>query len=147
MWSLRWYISKVALKYSVPDVTFPSLKYDYDRNITAVLRLQISSLWIKQKGDYPGWVLPDRGQASQDRVTQSHKKGPWSTVMCVDVDVLQMLSGVLKHLWPASKSESRTVVSDSLWMGYTVHGILQGRILEWVTFPCSRGPSQPRDQT
>ena len=32
-------------------------------------------------------------------------------------------------------------------MNYTVHGILQARILEWVVFPCSRGPYQPRDQT
>ena len=32
-------------------------------------------------------------------------------------------------------------------MNYTVHGILQARILEWVAFPCSRGSSQPKDQT
>ena len=32
-------------------------------------------------------------------------------------------------------------------MDYTVHGILQVRILEWVAFPFSRGSSQPRDQT
>ena len=32
-------------------------------------------------------------------------------------------------------------------MDYTVHGILQARILEWVAFPCSRGSSQPKDQT
>ena len=32
-------------------------------------------------------------------------------------------------------------------MDYTVHGILQGRIPEWVAFPFSRGSSQPRDQT
>ena len=25
------------------------------------------------------------------------------------------------------------------------HGIFQSRILEWVTIPLSRGPSQPRD--
>ena len=30
---------------------------------------------------------------------------------------------------------------------YTVHGIPQARILEWVAFPFSRGSSQPRDQT
>ena len=30
---------------------------------------------------------------------------------------------------------------------YTVHGILQARILEWVAFPYSRGFSQPKDQT
>ena len=31
--------------------------------------------------------------------------------------------------------------------GSSVHGILQARILEWVTMPTSRGPSWPRDQT
>jgi len=30
-------------------------------------------------------------------------------------------------------------------MDYTVHGILQARILEWVAVPFSRG-SQPRDR-
>ena len=30
---------------------------------------------------------------------------------------------------------------------YTVHGILQARILGWVAFPFSRGSSHPRDQT
>ena len=28
---------------------------------------------------------------------------------------------------------------------YTVHGILQAKILEWVAFPVSRGSFQPRD--
>ena len=32
-------------------------------------------------------------------------------------------------------------------MAYTVHGILQVRILEWVALPFSRGSSQPRDRT
>ena len=37
----------------------------------------------------------------------------------------------------------------TLWdpMGYTVHGILQARILEWVAFPFPKGSSQPRDWT
>ena len=30
---------------------------------------------------------------------------------------------------------------------YTVDGILQARILEWVAFPFSRGSSQPRNRT
>ena len=30
---------------------------------------------------------------------------------------------------------------------FTVHGILQDRILEWVAFPFSRGSSQPRYRT
>ena len=32
-------------------------------------------------------------------------------------------------------------------MDYTVHGILQARILERIAFPFSRGSAQPKDQT
>ena len=42
------------------------------------------------------------------------------------------------------KSLSRPTLCDP--MDYTVQGILQVRILEWVAFPFSRGSSQPRDQ-
>ena len=37
----------------------------------------------------------------------------------------------------------------TLWdlMDYTVHRILQARILEWVAFAFSRGSSQPKDRT
>ena len=31
--------------------------------------------------------------------------------------------------------------------GFSLHGILQARILEWVAMPFSRGSSQPRDRT
>ena len=31
--------------------------------------------------------------------------------------------------------------------GFSVHGILQARILEWFAMPSSRASSQPRDQT
>ena len=45
-----------------------------------------------------------------------------------------------------SESESHSVMSDFLRpIDYTIHGILQARILEWVAFPFSRGSSQPRD--
>ena len=56
----------------------------------------------------------------------------------------QKVSIMLLGKW----SESHSVVSNSLpFMDYTVHGIIQARILEWVAFPFSRWPSQPRDQT
>ena len=46
------------------------------------------------------------------------------------------------------ESESRSVVSNCLdTMDYTVHGILQARIQEWVAFPFSRASLQPRDWT
>ena len=31
--------------------------------------------------------------------------------------------------------------------GSSVHGSLQAEVLEWVAIPCSRGSSQPRDQS
>ena len=46
----------------------------------------------------------------------------------------------------ASMSENCSVVSINP-MDFIVHGILQARILEWVTFPFSRGSSQPRNRT
>ena len=40
-------------------------------------------------------------------------------------------------------NESCSVVSDSLQpVNYTVHGILQARMLEWVAFPFSRDGTQ-----
>ena len=54
---------------------------------------------------------------------------------------------MLSHKF-VKESESCSVLSDSL----QPHGLYsswdsQARILEWVTFPFSRGSSQPRDQT
>ena len=51
-----------------------------------------------------------------------------------------------------NESISHSVVSNSatLWtVTYQapVHGILQARILEWITTPFSKGSSWPRDQT
>ena len=34
---------------------------------------------------------------------------------------------------------------DLMDTGFSVHGILQARILEWAAMPSSRGSSQPRD--
>ena len=44
------------------------------------------------------------------------------------------------------ESESCSVMSNSATSDYTVHGILQARILEWVAVLSSRVSSQPRDQ-
>ena len=46
---------------------------------------------------------------------------------------------------------SHSVVFDSLQtlklsMGFSLYGILQARILEWIAIPFSRGTSQPRDR-
>ena len=46
-------------------------------------------------------------------------------------------------LWKSVVTRSRLTLYDRI--DYSVHGILQDRILEWVAFPFSRGSSQPRD--
>ena len=51
-------------------------------------------------------------------------------------DILSQLSSV---------TQSCTTLCDP--MDYTVHRILQVRILEWVAFHFSRGSPHPRDQT
>ena len=65
-----------------------------------------------------------------------------------------MLKQVLRteRNWYVLNTESAVKVAQlclTLWdlMDGIVHGILQARILKWVTFPFSRGSSQPRDQT
>ena len=43
---------------------------------------------------------------------------------------------------------SPVLPSVTVWTelpGFSVHGILQARTLEWVAIPSSRGSSQPRD--
>ena len=42
-------------------------------------------------------------------------------------------------------TQSCLIVCDPV--DYTVPGILQARILEWVAFPFSKGCPQPRDRT
>ena len=51
------------------------------------------------------------------------------------------------HLSPKIVKVSWSCLTLCDPMDYTVHGILQARILEWVDFPFSKGSSQPRDWT
>ena len=62
-----------------------------------------------------------------------------------------------KHTWGEVKSLNCVRLFATPWMqtmslprtlpGSSIHGILQARILEWVTISFSRGSSRPRDQT
>ena len=54
------------------------------------------------------------------------------------------------RVWVCSVTLSRLTLCDL--MGYSppsssAHGIILARILEWVAISCSKGSSQPRDQT
>ena len=54
---------------------------------------------------------------------------------------LHAVQGTLKSLIQQHSSKA------SIPTDYTLHGILQARILEWVAVPFPRGSSQPMDQT
>ena len=55
---------------------------------------------------------------------------------------MEDLGGIIKIVKVAQ-------LGPTLWdpINYTVNGILQARILQWVAFPFPRGSSQPRDWT
>ena len=57
------------------------------------------------------------------------------------------ISGHLKTVWNVKVKVTQSCPTLCDLVDYTVHGILQARILEWITFPFSRGTSQPRDWT
>ena len=66
--------------------------------------------------------------------------------MSLGVQVTNLRSSCLSFPCIVVKvSQSCPILWDPI--GYTVCGILQARILEWIAFPFSRGSSQPRDRT
>ena len=76
----------------------------------------------------------------------------WQTLFSWAPNSLWMVTAAIKLKdtcsLEESESASHSVVSNFLRPhDYTVHGILQARILEWVAFPFSSGSSQPKDQS
>ena len=57
----------------------------------------------------------------------------------------KLLQPLWRTIWQVKVAQLCLTLCDP--RDYTVHGILQARILEWVAFPFSRGSSQPRDWT
>ena len=57
----------------------------------------------------------------------------------------RLLAALMSEVGEVTVAQLCPTLCDS--MDYTVHGILQARILEWVAFPFSRGSSQPEDRT
>ena len=62
-----------------------------------------------------------------------------------DLSKWEKTDGALVFFVKVKVTQSCPTLCDP--MDYTVHGILQVRILEWVAFPFFRGSSQPRDRT
>ena len=92
-------------------------------------------------------VLPPRIVLPENHATEQSRKylflGFWNT---------QFQRAPFKRYQVLSVSLS--VMSNSLWLhglystpGFSIHRILQARILEWIAIPFSRGSSWPVDQT
>ena len=87
------------------------------------------------------------------RVTKSGVRGAgvWTLALspsCVNSGKWLCFPRLKEHEWVSEwvkVAQSCLTLCDP--MDYTVNGILQARILEWVAVPFSRGSSQPRDQT
>ena len=70
----------------------------------------------------------------------------WNHIMWVPLSLLSLRMMFSRFIFVCVKvAQSYPTLCDP--MDYTVHGILQARILEWVAFPFSRESSQPRDRT
>ena len=92
---------------------------------------------------FHAWSFEDHcmkswGQAHSRENVQDSKRGSgghWA-----------QLSGD-KGNWEPIQSEDKVWVSQTCSLGFSLHGILQARILEWVAIPFSRGSSWPTDWT
>ena len=78
---------------------------------------------------------------------QSKQKISWNTLYFENtITQLADLIDLCKTLYSKMKvTQLCPTLCDP--MEYTVHGILQARILEWVAYPFSRGSSWPRNWT
>ena len=69
---------------------------------------------------------------------------------CVFVKILGKKWKDYTSVWGEVKSLSRVWLChpvDCNLLGFSVHGVLQARILEWIAISFSRGSSRPRDET
>ena len=71
-------------------------------------------------------------------------KGIWKDT-CAPMFISALFT--IDKTWRKWRSLSHVWVTLCDPMNYTVHGILQARMLEWVAFPFSRRSSKPRDRT
>ena len=123
------------------------------RNKTAFYGMPIC--WNRHSKHIPNILALERTDTVRDLLTQSsvsvtnmrpvwqsHQNGKY---LGVRQSWVQILAQLLDDKVKVKVAQSCPTLWDP--MDYTVHGILQTRIVEWIAFPFSRGSSQPRDWT
>ena len=71
----------------------------------------------------------------------------WKWVVCYRLWLVWVCTLLLLLVWLLSRVRLVGNPRDCSPPGFSVHGIFQARILEWVAIPSSRGFSRPRDRT
>ena len=101
---------------------------------------------------FHGWVR-DKGQLAHRSVNQRTLIFSWgsrcsqSSVTRVRWHVHMQWFAYSRELWAWEGKVTQSCLTLCNPIDYTVRGILQTRILEWVAFPFSRGSSWPRNPT
>ena len=112
--------------------------------------------WLPKGFELP--LGPDEGTGSRGRafICEFAVLGWITKALCVSLEknvpiIKENLNRVMFFGCMRTKSlQSYPTLCDSMDgspPGFSVHEILQARILEWVSMPSSRGSSQPRDWT
>ena len=110
-----------------------------------ILENKPSTYWHSEvsqsKGELPAWSISGKFTRQQALVTAHASKQ-----LCNALFVYERMTSILKQIkWKKVKvTQSCPTLLDP--MDYTVLGILQARILEWVAFPFSRGSFQSRNR-
>ena len=93
------------------------------------------------------WMLSFKPVLSLSSFTFSKRffsSSSLSAIRCMNLMLKVKVKSESECMW---KWKSLSCVQLCDPMDYTVHGILQAKLLEWVTFPFSRGSSQSKDWT
>ena len=116
---------------------FLTLRLPWSAACQAPLSMGILQARILEGLLCPSPELPSPGIEPRSPALQTDcllTEGIWANLLSLHMDSISEWK-LLSHVWLCDP------------MDYTVQGIFQARILEWVAFPFSTGSSQSRDQT
>ena len=97
------------------------------------------------------WITINYGKLWKRRESQTSWRASWE--ICMQVRKQQLELDMEKQTGSKLGKWSRSVVSYSLrpmdcsLSGFSVQGIFQARVLEWIAISFSRGSSWPRNRT